>query len=122
MESSKMYCPSRSGMEICETSGLPIPMVPCLHQSNGYNYVKGKLRVWSAQKCIVLVGEEIVLTCAGPQTTLFHGGQYRDGMEICETSGLPIGMLPRLYIFFFFFFFSITVCTDTNTSVYRMLK
>ena len=28
--------------EICKTSGLPIPMVPRLHQSNGY--MKKKLR------------------------------------------------------------------------------
>ena len=63
------------GMEICEISGLPIPMVPCLHKSNGY--IKWKLRVWSAQKCIALVGAEPVLTSAGPQTTPFHGVQYR---------------------------------------------
>ena len=62
-------------MEICEISGLPIPMVPRLHQSNGY--IKRKLRVWRAQKCIALVGAETVLTRAGPQTTPFHGGQYR---------------------------------------------
>ena len=65
------------GMEICETSGLPIPMVPRLHQRNGY--IKSKLRVWRAQKCIALVGAETVLTSAGSQTTPFHGAQYRDG-------------------------------------------
>ena len=64
-----------SGMEICEISGLPIPMVPCLHQSNVY--MKSKLQVWRAQKCIVLVGAETVLTSAGLQTTPFHGWQYR---------------------------------------------
>ena len=64
-------------MEICEILGLPIPMVPRLHQSNGY--IKSKLRVWTAQKCIALVGAETVLTSAGPQTTPFHGGQYRAG-------------------------------------------
>ena len=62
-------------MEICETSGLPIPMVPRLHQSNGY--IERKLRVWRAQKCNALVGAETVLTNAGPQTTRLHGGQYR---------------------------------------------
>ena len=62
-------------MEICETSGIPIPMVSRLHQSNGY--IKRKLRVCRAQKCIVLVGAETVLTSAGPQTTPFHGGQSR---------------------------------------------
>ena len=62
-------------MEICETSGLPIPTVQRLHQSNGY--IQRKLRVWRARKCIVLVGAETVLTSAGPQTTPFHGRQYR---------------------------------------------
>ena len=62
-------------MEICETSGVPIPMVPCLHQSNGY--IKRKLRVCRAQKCNALVGAEAVLTSAGPQSTPFYGGQYR---------------------------------------------
>ena len=66
-----------SRMEIYETSGLPIPMVPRLHQSNGY--IERKIRVWIAQKCFVLFGAERVLTSARPQTTLFHGGQYRDG-------------------------------------------
>ena len=51
-------------MEICETSCLPIPMVPRLHQSNGY--IKRKLRVWIAQKCITLVGAKNVVTSAGP--------------------------------------------------------
>ena len=66
---------SKPRMEICETSGPPIPMVPRLHQSNGY--IKRKLRVWRAQKCIFLVGAETVPTSAGPQTTPFHGWQYR---------------------------------------------
>ena len=64
-------------MEISETSGLPNPMVPHLHQSNGY--FKKKLQVWRAQKCIALVGAETVLTSAGTQTTPFHGGHYRAG-------------------------------------------
>ena len=41
-----------SRMEICEISALPIPMVPRLHQSNGY--IKRKLRAWRVQKCIAL--------------------------------------------------------------------
>ena len=65
-----------SRMEICETSGIPIPMVPLLYHSKGY--IKRKLRIWRAQKCIALVGEETVLTSARLQTTKFHGGQYRD--------------------------------------------
>ena len=62
-------------MEICDTSGLPIPVVPCLHQRNGY--IKRKLRVWRAQKCIVLVGGKTAPTCAGLQTTPFFEWQYR---------------------------------------------
>ena len=61
--------------EICETSCLPIPMVPRLHQCNGY--IKRKLRAWRVQKCNALVGADIALTSAGPQTTPYHGGQYR---------------------------------------------
>ena len=56
-------------MEVCEISGIQITMVPRLHQSNGY--IKRKLQVWKAQKCIALVGVETVLTSA------YHGGKYR---------------------------------------------
>ena len=62
-------------MEICETSALPIPMVPRFHQSNGY--IKRKLRAWRVQKCIAQVGEDTVHTTAGKQSTPFHGGLYR---------------------------------------------
>ena len=64
-----------STKEICETSGLPIPMVPRLHQCNGY--IKRKLRAWRVQKYIALVGADVAFTSAGPQTTPCHGGQYR---------------------------------------------
>ena len=50
-------------------------MVPRLHQSNGY--VKWKLRAWGVQQCIALVGADTVHTSVGPQTTPFHGGQYK---------------------------------------------
>ena len=62
-------------MEICETSGLPIPMVPRLRQTNGY--IKRKLRAWRVQKCIAIVGANIVLMTAWPQSIPFHGGQYK---------------------------------------------
>ena len=39
-----------SRKEICEISGLPIPMVLRLDQSNGY--IKRKLRAWRVQKFI----------------------------------------------------------------------
>ena len=61
-------------MEICETSTLPIPIIPRLHRSNGY--IKRKLRAWRVQKCIALVGADTVLTTTWPQTTPFHGA-YR---------------------------------------------
>ena len=62
-------------MEICETLALPIPMVPCLHQSIGF--IKRKLRAWRVQKCIALVGSDTVLTTAQKQSTPFHVGKYR---------------------------------------------
>ena len=62
-------------IEICETSALPIPMVPRLHQTNGY--MKRKLRAWRVQKCIALVGVDTVITTAWKQSTSFHGGEYR---------------------------------------------
>ena len=61
--------------EICETSGLPNPMLPRLDQRNGN--IKRKLREWRVQKCITLLAVDTVLTSAGPQTTPCHGGQYR---------------------------------------------
>ena len=82
-------------MEICEILGLRIPMVPRLHQSNGY--IKWKLRAWRVQKCIPLVGADTVHITAWPQSTPFHGGSVGPIMEICEISALPIPMLRRLH-------------------------
>ena len=59
-------------MEICETAALPFPMVPLLHQSNGY--IKKKLRESRVQNCIAVVGADTVLTTAWKQSTPFHGG------------------------------------------------
>ena len=52
-------------------------MVPCLHQGN--IYMKRKLRVWIAQKCISLVGGNSPLTCAGRQSTPSQMSRYRVG-------------------------------------------
>ena len=82
-------------MEICETSSLPIPMVPRLHQSNGY--IKRKLRIWGAQKCIALAYAETVLTSVGRKLPHFMGGSIGLRMELCETLGLPIPMVPRFH-------------------------
>ena len=65
----------KSREEICEISSLPIPIVPRLHQCNGY--IKRKLRAWRVLKCIDLVGVDTVLTSAGSHTTPCHWGQYR---------------------------------------------
>ena len=62
-------------MEICETSALRMPIVPRLHQSNGF--MKRKLRAWRVQKFISLVGADTVLTTAWKQSTPFHGRLYR---------------------------------------------
>ena len=59
-------------MEICGNSGLPILMVPRLHQSNGN--MKRNILAWRVQKCITLVGTDTVLTSAVPESTPFHGG------------------------------------------------
>ena len=61
--------------EICGNPGLPLAIVPCLHQSNVY--IKRKLRVSTLQKCIPLVGAKSSLTCAGLEMTLSHVSQYR---------------------------------------------
>ena len=115
-------------MEICETSALPIPMVPRLHQSNGY--IKRKLRASRVQNCIALVWADTVLTSAWTKPMVISKGSYGHGeskivlpksvqtpylplggrkvprfmgvskgprMEICETSALPISMVPRLH-------------------------
>ena len=81
-------------MEICETSGLAIPIVPRLHQSSGY--IKSKLGEWRAQLCNVIVGADTVLTSVGPQTTPFHGGQYRADKGNMPNFWLPILIVPRL--------------------------
>ena len=60
--------------ETCVNWGGPIAMVPCLHQGN--MYIQRKLQIWTAQKCILLVGSETPLTCAGRQTAQPDGGRY----------------------------------------------
>ena len=82
-------------MEICETSALQIPMVPRLHQSNGF--MKRKLRAWRVQKRIALVGQIPYLPLRGSKVPRFMGGSIGPRMEICETSALPIPMVPRLH-------------------------
>ena len=48
-------------------------------------YIKRKLQVWRAQKCIPLVGAEIPPTCVGRQTTPSHGRWYRaENGNLCK--------------------------------------
>ena len=72
-------------MEIWGNPGLPFAMVQCLHQSNVY--IKRKLGLWTAQKCIPLVGAKSALTCAGPQTTRSHVRQFKAENGNLENSG-----------------------------------
>ena len=69
----------RPTMEILGNSGLPIAMVPCLHQSIAY--IKKKLRVWRAQKCNFLVGAKTAPTSTGLQATSFHASPYKADNE-----------------------------------------
>ena len=82
-------------MEICETSALPIPMVPRLQQRNGD--IKRKLRAWRVQKCIAQVGADTILTTVWKIIPRFRGDSIGPRMEICEISALPIPMVPRLH-------------------------
>ena len=81
-------CHDRAENEICGNPGLPLPMVPCLHQSNVY--IKRKLRVWRVIKCIPLVGTRNSLTCAGLQTTLSQVSKYRAENGNLRKSGSTI--------------------------------
>ena len=81
--------------EIFGNSGLPITMVPCLHQSNVY--IKRKLQVCRAQKCNFLVGAQSyvpVRACKLPRVMLHHIELI---MEIFRNSGLPIALVPCLH-------------------------
>ena len=82
-------------MDICVTSALPIPMVPRLHQSNGY--IKRKLRAWRVQKCFALVGTDTVLITAWPQSTPFHGGWYGAPNGNMRNFGSTNPMVRRLH-------------------------
>ena len=62
-------------MEISGNSGLPFPMVPCLHQSD--IHIKMKLRDLGAKKCNPCVGTKSVLPSTELETTRFHAAPYR---------------------------------------------
>ena len=81
-------------METCEISDLPIPMVPRLHQSNGY--IKKKLRVRRPQKCNPLVGAENI-PVREHKLPCFKWDSKGPRMEICEISGKPIPIVLHLH-------------------------
>ena len=60
-------------------------MVPCIHQRN--LYIKRKVGVWIALKCIALVGGKNTLTFAGLQTTQSHVSLYRAEIGNLRKSG-----------------------------------
>ena len=62
-------------MDFWGNSGVPIVMVPSLHQDN--IYIKRKLRVWRAQKCILFRGAKTVPISTGLQTTQFRTTPYK---------------------------------------------
>ena len=63
------------GTETYVIWGGPIAMALCLHQGNVY--IKRKLRVWRAQKCIPLVVAKSPLTSTGRQTTPTQKSRYK---------------------------------------------
>ena len=70
-----IQCRTRPTMEICVHSGLPIAVVPCLHQS--IVHVKRKLWERRAYKCKHCCGATSVKTCTGLQTAWFHAAPSR---------------------------------------------
>ena len=79
----------------------PMAMVPCLHQGN--IYIKRNLRVWTDQKCILLVGGITPLNCAGRHNTPSRGRQYRAQKgkfgKLGRTYGHGTVFAPRKYLY-----------------------
>ena len=79
--------------ERCETSALPIPMVPRLHQSNGY--IKRKLH--GDSKNVLPYSVQIpYLPLGGRKLPRFMGG-IGPRVEICGNSRLHCPMVLRLH-------------------------
>ena len=76
-------------------------MVPCLHQGN--IYTKRKLRVWTNQKCILLVGAINPLTSAGRSNSPSRGRQYRAKIgklgKLGRTYGHGTVFAPSKYLY-----------------------
>ena len=78
------------GMEICETSGLPIPIVLRLHQSNGTSMES--TNIYYHTRC-----KKPYLPLQGHKLFCFIGGSIGPRMGLCETLGLLIPMVPRFH-------------------------
>ena len=67
--------PYRANSTTLRNSGLPIAMLPCLHQCNVY--IKRKLKECSPQKCKPCFGSKSPLRSTDLQRTLFHAAPFR---------------------------------------------
>ena len=72
----------------------PIAMVPCLHQGN--IYTKRKLRVWTDQKCILLVGAITHLPMRVVKIPRFEVGGIGPRTKSCQNWDGPIALVPCL--------------------------
>ena len=82
-------------MEIYGIWGLPIAMVPGLHQGN--DYIKRKLQVCRIQKRNLLVGAKTIPPGTGHQTTPFHTAPYRADDGNFRDLGLLIPVVSYLH-------------------------
>ena len=83
-------------IKIFKISGLPIDMVPYLHQYNVY--IVRKLCVWRAKKCNFLVSAKTAPTGTGQQTTPCLGAPYwASNRKIFKILGLLFAMVPCLH-------------------------
>ena len=81
-------------MQISENSGLPIAMIPCLHQNN--IYIKGSLRDTEPKNIIFGLVQEGYKPLRGFKLPALRCRHIGPRMEISESSGLPIAMVPCL--------------------------
>ena len=82
-------------VKICWNSGLPIAMVPCLHQWNVY--IKTKLRVCSAQKCNPCFGAKSPIRSTDLQKPGSMEHRIGPTVQIYGNSGLAIAKVPCLH-------------------------
>ena len=85
-----------SRMEICESSALPIPMVRRLHQTMVIS--KGSYGHGESKNVLPKSVQTPYLPLRGSKVPRFMQGSIGPRIEICETSALPIPMVPCLHI------------------------